>query len=278
VKPVSGDVRARTVAWILAAAACACSTEPAAPVPAGGSGARPRSCNNVEYEAVRLDFENKHPEALERYAEAVGRCEDVPLIRDRVLLAIADLARRSPEHCSLALELHGRAAASTGTAFLRSCVYLSRACGSRELETDLDRLAASASRDVYGEAAAEMTAFVREHERMQLDKWAWDESAHVRSLRAATRELCADDRRIDRVLDSMNRIGIGRDNGLSLVGLWTVQPAEALDPDSRACLTRLASRIEDRIDGFEPRVKRDLTIVLHWVRSDFRELPAGDGT
>lgn len=269
-----GHLRVRVVRpLLLMSFLLGCSGEPSQPTPAG---ALDRSCNNVEYEAARLAAGGNDREALDRYGEAVALCEDVPLIRNRVLDAIADIARRSTEHCGLARELHARAASWAGTDYLRSRVHLSYACGPpTDLESEFDRLVREASRHVYGEAAAEMEPFVRSHERMQLDHWASNPSRHLQSLREATRQLCADDGRIALVLDSVHRVGIGSDNGLSLLGFWTLQPGELLDEDSRACLSHVASRIEARETEFDPRIRQDMTALLHWVRNDFQDAPAG---
>jgi len=183
------------------------------------------------------------------------------------LSMIAGVASRAPAQCRKASELFRLVPASENIDHLRSQAGLHYSCSSSEqLRSSLDRLADVETEALYGSQGAALRPLVWEFENARLFLWAGKPADHLRCLKNATRELCRDDL-FSLAIRTLEQESEREDPPVGgTLGLWTVQPSESFDEETRSCLARAAAEIQTNIDRFPGNVQWQMKGWLDWYR------------
>jgi hypothetical protein len=229
---------------------------------------RPASCGEAQAEAIQLDSQSRLEEALERHGDALELCRDSPKAVDRELHSISGMARKAPELCPKAIDLFRRVPPSLRIDRLRSQAALRYFCPEGEpLPPDVSFLADVETRELYGSNGPMVRRLVVEYERAYLYYRARNPAEHLRSLRAATREICREGV-VPLLMQGLERKSESEASPIGTLGFWTLQPREALDEEMKACLAHVASDVEADIGSSSAEVQRQLREWLVWYRSN----------
>lgn len=219
------------------------------------------SCNNLHY-----DWKRDNAADLSRIEGVIESCsEDAYRSNDALGMAI-DIARGAPELCPDVWRVYGRVVPSQNLDYLLLSTQLHYACDpDTAIERPMSLLVRAISAEVFGADAPGMETFVRHSQEALLFRWARDERRLLQSLRDGTAELCVSDEVLSRAVRASGHMAPSNFNPAAILGLWTRQPRESVDPQTLGCLRRAAHEIARQAPEFDAPMDRDLMQIVGWI-------------
>jgi hypothetical protein len=211
---------------------------------------------------------SKYEDALTRYEDALSLCHDSKKILYHVLHGIANIAFRDSSRCSKAKELFHLVPESPDIDYLRNLAWLDYLCTESHADTPSFHRLVDAETMIFDSSRGPlMRQLVMDYEHANLFSWTRKSTDHLRSLKSATLIFCGE-QLSPRVLHIM-QAGDDRQNNpiWGTLGLWSLQPPEAVDATSRTCLAKLAEKLQGALAEFSGTNESAAKTWLHWYET-----------